>query len=45
MSAMRAWMSHAPRRMSSKRLGSKLYSSTGRPTTALKPTLGNSCPS
>ena len=37
MSATRASMSHAPRRISSKRTGSKPYSSTGRPTTALKP--------
>ena len=37
---MRAAMSHAPRRISSKRVGSKLYSLTGRPTTALNPTFG-----
>ena len=45
MSASRASMSQAPRRIWSKRVGSKLYSSTGRPTTALNPTLGNSSPS
>ena len=44
MSWMRASMSHAPRRISSKRVGSKLYSLTGRPTTALNPTFGNSLP-
>ena len=45
MSRMRSWMSHAPLRISSNRAGSKLYSLTGRPTTALKPTLGISSPS
>src|SRR6478735_4357120 len=39
MSWTRAWMSHAPRRISSKRVGSKLSSLRGRPTTALSPTL------
>ena len=41
----RSWMSHAPRRISSNRAGSKPYSDTGRPTTALKPTFGSECPS
>ena len=45
MSATRAWMSQAPRRISSKRAGSNPYSDTGRPTTALNPTLGSECPS
>src|SRR3954454_8138122 len=45
MSTTRAAMSHAPRRISSNRVGSKLYSSTGRPTTALKPTFGRISPS
>ena len=45
MSRMRSWMSQAPLRISSNRAGSKLYSLTGRPTTALKPTLGISSPS
>src|SRR5262245_43740156 len=45
MSCTRAAMSHAPRRISSNRVGSKLYSSTGRPTTALKPTFGRNSPS
>ena len=43
MSWTRAWMSHAPLRMSSNRVGSKLHSATGRPTTAFNPTLGSSC--
>ena len=30
--------------MSAKRVGSKLYSLTGRPATALNPTLGSECP-
>ena len=45
MSAMRASMSHDPRRIWSNRTGSLPYSSTGRPTRALKPTLGSSWPS
>ena len=45
MSARRAEMSHEPRRIWSKRVGSKLYSSTGRPTTALNPTFGRCWPS
>ena len=40
MSAMRASMSKQPGRISSKRAGSMLQSSRGRPTTALRPTLG-----
>ena len=44
MSATRASMSHAPRRISSKRVGSNPYSLDGRPATALKPTLGSSSP-
>ena len=44
MSATRACTSHAPRRISSKRVGSKPYSVDGRPTTALKPTFGSSWP-
>ena len=35
--------SHAPRRISSKRVGSKPYSLDGRPTTALNPTFGSNC--
>ena len=42
MSAMRAWMSQQPWRISSKRAGSMLHSSFGRPATALSPTFGNS---
>ena len=45
MSAMRASMSHAPRRMWSNRTGSKPYSDTGRPATAFIPTVGNRRPS
>ena len=44
MSATRAFTSHAPRRISSKRVGSKPYSLDGRPTTALNPTLGSCWP-
>ena len=40
MSAMRAWMSQQPLRISSKRAASMLQSSVGRPTTALSPMLG-----
>ena len=40
MSATRASMSKHPGRISSKRAGSMLQSSRGRPTTALRPTLG-----
>ena len=40
MSAMRAWMSQQPLRISSKRAGSMLHSSFGRPTTALSPMFG-----
>ena len=45
MSAMRASMSHAPRRIWSNRTGSKPYSDTGRPATAFIPTVGNRRPS
>ncbi len=45
MSASRARMSHAPRRISSNRVGSKPYSVGGRPATALKPTFAISSPS
>ncbi len=38
-------MSQAPRRISSKRVGSNPYSSLGRPATALKPTFGTCSPS
>ena len=37
MSAMRAWMSQQPLRISSKRAGSIVHSSLGRPMTAFKP--------
>ena len=40
MSAMRARMSHAPRRISSKRVGSKLYSSTGPPDDRVEADVG-----
>ena len=40
MSATRASMSQQPGRMSSKRTGSMLHSSLGRPITALRPMLG-----
>ena len=40
MSAMRASMSKQPGRISSKRAGSMLHSSLGRPTTALSPMFG-----
>ncbi len=40
MSAMRAWMSQQPLRISSKRAGSIVHSLLGRPTTALSPMLG-----
>ena len=39
MSWMRAWMSYAPRRISSNRVGSNERCSNGLPTTALRPTL------
>ena len=45
MSAMRASMSHAPRRIWSNRTGSKPYSDTGRPATAFMPTVGKRRPS
>ncbi len=45
MSLTRAWISQAPRRISSNRAGSKPYSDTGLPTTALNPTLGSDFPS
>ena len=45
MSAMRAWMSQQPLRISSKRTGSMLHSSFGRPITALRPMFGNSASS
>ena len=41
MSAMRAWMSQHPFRISSKRAGSIVHSSFGRPTTAFNPMFGN----
>src|SRR4051812_14971981 len=44
MSARRACTSQAPRRISSKRVGSKPYSAVGRPATALNPTFGRSSP-
>ena len=44
MSATRASTSQAPRRISSKRVGSKPYSVDGRPTTALNPTFGSTWP-
>ncbi len=40
MSWTRASMSKQPGRISSKRAGSMLHSSRGRPTTAFNPTLG-----
>ena len=44
MSATRACTSQAPRRISSKRVGSNPYSVFGRPATALNPTFGSSWP-
>ena len=45
MSRTRSWMSYAPLRISSNAVGSKPYSSGGRPATALSPTLGIVVPS
>ena len=45
MSAMRAWMSQQPLRISSKRTGSMLHSFFGRPITALRPMFGYSASS